>query len=220
MKFYEYGNKDNPAVIYIHGMGCDVLKSFKAPTELLQNDYRIILAALDGYDGEDSTFSTIAEQAQKIADFLKSNYCGIIYAVIGMSMGGFISLNLLCKNNIVAQKLILDSGYTDNLPLPKIIAKSVAWGFDCLTKDKHKKIVKQGMKMMMGYCFNKKDLYKNPSKQTIYNSEYACMTYPLADNITDLQSLDVTYIYGEKEKQMIKGMHTLKSFLPELKEVS
>ncbi len=220
MKFYEYGNKNNPAVLYIHGMGCDVLKSFQVPTEVLQKDYRIIAAALDGYDGEASAFSSIHEQAEKIATFLNKNYHGSVYAVIGMSMGGFIALDLLCRYGITAEKLLLDSGYTDNLPFAKLIASAVSWGFDCLLHDKHRRLVKSGMKMMMGYCFDKKDLHDNPSRQTIYNSEYACMTYTLPDNLGALQNCRVTYLYGEKEKQMIKGMHTLKAYLPDLEEIS
>ena len=42
MRFYEYGDKNSPTVVYIHGMGCDVLKSFKVPIEVMQSDYRII----------------------------------------------------------------------------------------------------------------------------------------------------------------------------------
>jgi len=220
MKFYEYGEKNNPPVVYIHGMGCDVLKSFKVPAEVLQEDYRIIAIALDGYDDTDSIFSSINEQSNKIAAFLKDNYNGRVYAVIGMSMGGFIALDLLCRHGITADKLILDSGYTDNLPFAKGIATAVSWGFDCLLHDKHRRIVKSGMKMMMGYCFDKKDLHDNPNRQTIYNSEYACMTYNLPDNIRKLRVLGVTYLYGNKEKQMMKGMRTLQSYLPNLKEMS
>ena len=220
MRFYEYGDKNSPTVVYIHGMGCDVLKSFKVPIEAMQRDYRIIAVSLDGYDGEASTFSTINNQAKKISEFLNKNYNGKVYAVIGMSMGGFIALDLLCRYGIKTEKLILDSGYTNTLPFAKGIAGAVSWGFDCLIHDRHSCLVKSGMKMMMGYCFDKKDLHDNPSRQTIYNSEYSCMTYKRPDNIRKLQACEVTYLYGEKEKQMIKGMRTLKTYLPNLQEIS
>lgn len=54
---------------------------------------------------------------------------GVAYAVLGMSMGGFIAIELLCKHPVKAEKLILDSGYMKPWKIAKPMAQIVASGF-------------------------------------------------------------------------------------------
>lgn len=49
--------------------------------------------------------------------------------------------------------------------------------------------------MVMGFCFRPEHLYPSATKETIYNSEYACLTYPLPDT-SPLVGLEVSYWYG------------------------
>ena len=81
MTFLEYGKKENPAVVLIHGMGCDGKTSFENVYESLKDKYRIILVCLDGYDNTGSIFNSISEESDKIAKFIEelSNFCNKSY---------------------------------------------------------------------------------------------------------------------------------------------
>lgn len=219
MKFFEYGKKENPAVLLIHGMGCSAINSFGMAKELLEDRYRIIIVALDGHDGENGDFSSIIEQAEKITSFIERSYNGRLNAVLGMSLGGFITLELICKHNIYVEKVIIESGYMNNLPFPKIIAGLAAWGFRSVVEDKNRIITRLGMRLIMGYCFSGEKLYFEASPKTIYNCEFSCLTYKLPDNLEKLKAVRLQYLYGAKEKFMINGMKTLKKYIPNLIEI-
>jgi pimeloyl-ACP methyl ester carboxylesterase len=176
----------------------------------------VILPLLDGYDGGDTVFTSIADQAQKIAVYLTEHHADRLYAAVGMSMGGFISLELFSRTKVHTEKLVLDSGYLCRMPFPKIVASVVSNGFYAIMHGSKSKIIRRSMLNMMGYCFRREDLYP-ASKQTIYNSEYTCLTYRLPENLKDIHAADIAYWYGSKEPYMIKGMKVLKQILPTMK---
>lgn len=122
MIFYENGQAQGPAILLIHGMGCNAGRSFAVPADLLGRVYHVITVDLDGYDGCGTTFTTIGDQADKLAAWLNSHCQGRLYACIGMSMGGFIAMDLACRHHIQISRLILDSGYV--APLPGLLAKT------------------------------------------------------------------------------------------------
>ena len=129
MTFYEIGDKGNPAVLLIHGMGCNSERSFSKPAKALSKKYRMIMVNLDGYDGKGTTFTTISDQAKKIAAFLHEQYEGKLYACVGMSMGGFIAMDLVCRYEMNIEHLVLDSGYVPPMPFAAIFSKLTADGF-------------------------------------------------------------------------------------------
>lgn len=219
MKFLTYGSAAAPAVLLIHGMGCAGEHSFQAAIPALVDTYRVIVPLLDGYDDGQTTFSTIARQAEQIARYLEAQGVPHLRAAVGMSMGGFVCLELLCRFDVRADKLILDSGYLNNLPCPRLVATVVAWGFSRLRRGKWKRLVGAGMDRMMGYQFRPRDLY-SASFDTIYHSELSCVTYPLPENLGSIHAREIEFWYGEKEPHIIAGMETLKRRLPDMKCVS
>lgn len=220
MRFNEFGKENKIKILLIHGMGCTGEHSFSSTIKRLENNYRVIVVSLDGYDEAKNKFISIEEEARKIAEYIKENQEDSIDVVLGMSMGGFIALDLLTKYDLKAKKLILDSGYLKpwNKISAKIFSKLVAKGFSSLIKGENKLFYKKGMKKIMGYVFKKEDLCEFASKETLINSEYSCLRYKL-ENIDVLNEINVEYWYGKKEKYMIKGMKFLKSKLSNLKEV-
>lgn len=218
MAFLEYGNASAPTIMLIHGMGMTAEGSFGYAVERLKDRYHILLPCLDGYDDTGSTFPSIEDQAAKIAAYLAENHGGRIHAVLGMSMGGFIAIELLCKHHVKAEKLILDSGYMNPWKIAKPMAYVVANGFMKLKDGKADIFTKSGMKMVMGFCFRPEDLYSSATKEIIYNSEYACLTYPLPD-ISPLTDTEGSYWYGSKEPFMIGGMKRLKALQTQMKTV-
>lgn len=219
MKFLTYGSAAAPAVLLIHGMGCGGEHSFQAVIPALADTYRVIVPLLDGYDGGETIFSTIQNQAEKIARYLEAQGSTHLYAAVGMSMGGFICLELFCRFDVRTDKLILDSGYLNNLPCSRLVSTVTAWGFGALRRGKWKRVVDAGMGKIMGYRFRAEDLYP-ASFGTIYQSELSCITYPLPEDLEAIRAGEVEFWYGEKEPHMIAGMETLKKRLPGMKCVS
>lgn len=218
MKFLEYGNASAPTILMIHGMGMTAECSFGYAVEHLKDRYHILLACLDGYDDTGSTFTSIKNQAAQIADYLAKNHDGKVFTVLGMSMGGFIAIELLCRHPVKAKKLILDSGYMKPWKIASPMAHIVADGFMKLKDGKADFFTKSSMKMVMGFCFRPEHLYAPATKETIYNSEYACLTYSLPDT-APLAGIEVSYWYGSREPFMIGGMEKLKTMLPQMKTV-
>ncbi len=218
MEFLTYGEKSNPAILLIHGMGCTAEKSFSSARKKLERRYHVIMPCLDGYDGTSGAFHSIAEQAEKIAAYLKETDTERLHMVLGMSMGGFIAMVLLCKYAVTTNTFILDSGYLKNQRFAKPVAAFVARGFSKLIVGKDNAFIRGAMKRMMGFSFRKKDLCASAKKETIYNSEYTCLTYQLPD-LTRLASTKLQYWYGSREPYMIEGMQVLKKHMPHMEEI-
>ena len=104
MKFIEEGLKDAPVIMLIHGMGCSGEHSFRNTVKKLKNEYRTIIVCLDGYDSSEVPFSSISNQSEKIANYVIEKYNGKMHFILGMSMGGFITIDLLSRFNIECDK--------------------------------------------------------------------------------------------------------------------
>lgn len=220
MKFIASGKKGQPVILLIHGMGCTGEHSFSSAARQLEGNYRVVIVCLDGYDEPNTTFTTIYEQAEKIASYITNECEGSIHTILGMSMGGIIALELLTKYDIKIKKLILDSGYLKpwNKICAKIMSVMVASGFDSIIKGNDRLIYRAGMNYTMGYCFKSTDLCEFASKETLKKSEYSCLTYNLPD-LEILKRITVEYWHGKKERYMIAGMKFLKEKIPNMKEI-
>ena len=217
MTFYEIGDKGNPAVLLIHGMGCNSERSFSKPAKALSKKYRMIMVNLDGYDGKGTTFTTISDQAKKIAAFLHEQYEGKLYACVGMSMGGFIAMDLVCRYEMNIEHLVLDSGYVPTMPFAAIFSKLTADGFMQLLRRYPSLFTVHAMEYLMAYVFRKEQLYPDASWRTIYNSEYSCMTWQIPDNLEILNRPSTIFLHGGKEKFIKRGARVLKKRLPEMR---
>lgn len=89
MLFNEFGLKENPPVLLLHGM----LQDWHTEYEMLkglEKYYRLIIPAQDGlYDGS-GDFTSFADQARQIEEYLDKNYGGKIHGAYGASQGGLI----------------------------------------------------------------------------------------------------------------------------------
>ena len=74
MEFHEYGRADAPAVLVMHGM-MQHWRSMHALLSSLADQYRLIFAAMDGFYEGSSDFTTFADQARQIEEYVQAN-CG------------------------------------------------------------------------------------------------------------------------------------------------
>jgi len=110
MLFKEYGEKDKPTLLLMHGMLQEASTMYEK-LRPLEGDYRLIIPTMDGMYPNSPTFTCFSEQCRKIEEYIKQNYNGKIYGVYGISQGATILSELLARNNIDIEKAVLDGVY-------------------------------------------------------------------------------------------------------------
>ena len=123
MKFQEYGQKQNDAILLLHGGGLSWW-NFREAAELLQDKFRIILPILDGHAGSDRPFTTIEENASEIISFIDEYLNGHVLLIGGLSLGGQVLLEMLsqrkniCSYALVESAAVIPSKLTNALIAP------------------------------------------------------------------------------------------------------
>lgn len=71
MIFKEFGNKNMPTIVFIHGGGLSWW-SWKRHIEALKNDYFIVAPIIDGHgEAGDTTFISIQKSAEQVIEYIK-----------------------------------------------------------------------------------------------------------------------------------------------------
>ena len=123
MIFKEFGNKNMPVIIFIHGGGLSWW-SWKPQIEVLQKNYRIITPIIDGHgDACDTTFVSIKESAEQVIKYIKENCNGKIFALCGLSIGAQIIVEILSKESDITENAVIESALV--YPIKMVIALTV-----------------------------------------------------------------------------------------------
>ena len=110
MQFHEYGEKENPTLLVMHGMICDWRK-FRELFMPLETDYRVIYPAMDGcYDGAPD-FRSFADECDEIERYVTENHDGRLDAAVGVSQGATLMAILASRRVVSIGKAILDGVY-------------------------------------------------------------------------------------------------------------
>lgn len=114
MKVYSFGNESSPAIMLLPGTFCHWKSNFEAVIPLLAKNYHVLCVSYDGFDEtEDTQFSTMIEETEKIEAYISEHLNGHIKAAYGCSLGGsFVGL-LVARNNIHMDYGILGSSDLD-----------------------------------------------------------------------------------------------------------
>ena len=117
MNFKILGNKENPVLMLIPGLGVSY-EIFIPLISILENDFHIIAVEVDGFIlGKHSRFTSIDNQASQIIDYIKANHNGSIDFAYGLSLGGKILSRVLERDEIVINHAVMDAAPL--LPLPE-----------------------------------------------------------------------------------------------------
>lgn len=94
MKFYEFGNKENPSIMLLPGTCCHWKNNFGPVIDGLMENFYVICASYDGFDETEQTeFPDMITEVEKIENYIKKELNGTIHAVYGCSLGGsFVGL--------------------------------------------------------------------------------------------------------------------------------
>lgn len=109
MIFKEYGDRDKPIIIFIHGGGLSDWM-WKEQVAFFQNDYHTVTPVLDGHGEEaEVLYQSISKSAGQVVEYIHEYCGGKVFALCGLSVGAQITVEILslCKN--ITQKAVIES---------------------------------------------------------------------------------------------------------------
>ena len=208
MNYIEYGKENRDVIVLLHG-GSLSWWNYKEVAEMLQRDYRVILPILDGHAGSDRAFTTIADNAAELIEFINREFGGSVLLIGGLSLGGQILLEVLsqckdiCKYAIVESALVVPSKFLYSMIKP-------AFG-TCYSLIRYKWFSKLQFKSLR----IKPDLFDEYYKDTCGISKNDMISflqensvYSMKESIKDCVA-KVHIFVGEKENQKMKKSATM-----------
>ena len=212
MKFHEFGDKNLPSILLIHGGGSSWW-NYLRQARILSEEYRVILPTLNGH-GEEYHLDYVSteDSALEILDYIKANCGGKLLAIGGVSLGGQIAMELLSLDSEIAEKAIIDGSLC--IPQPRLAKISIflvsLFGKLMFSKSSCKFQLSLMNKFypQLAYPdeiknYYMEDLPRTPIKTlvTIYKTYMG--HYKLNSRISKSKA-QVLYIYGKKELKCVK----------------
>lgn len=218
MLFNEFGNIDNLPVLLLHGM----MQDWRSEYELLkplEENYRLIIPAQDGFYDGSGDFTSFADQARQIEEYIHKNYGGKVHGAYGASQGGLMLTELLTRNKVNLGTVIMDGCYVAHQG--KLSGKVSAWMFKKLKNTgKLPSLIMVTMKLM---GLKKEDLsmmdslYMKASDISVDRNFIENYTYHTRPEIAKNKTM-VHLWCGSKEPYAIKSHNILKRYLKNYKE--
>lgn len=220
MLFKEFGSKENPVVLLLHGMMQDWHSEYEM-LKPLENHYRLIVPAQDGFYDGSKDFTTFADQAKQIEEYVQQNYGGKVHGAYGASQGGLMLTELLTRNRISLGTVIMDGCYVAHQG--KIAGIVTAWMFKKYKNTGKFPVIINLMMKLMGTTLEEmlegmeNSLYMNASDVTINRNFVENYTYRTRPEIANSETM--VYLWcGSKEPYALKSHKELKQYLKHYEE--
>jgi pimeloyl-ACP methyl ester carboxylesterase len=223
MLFNEFGSKENPAILLMHGM----LQDWHSLWEILkplEGKYRVIVPAMDGMYDNSPDFTTFADQCRQIEAFVDENYGGKLRGVYGLSQGAAVMSELLARGNIKIDIAVFDGVYVVHQgKLAAYVVMKMFWSM-CRNNGKLPvalRIFRRFMQMRMGRKPNKSlnlsIIYQSVSYESMKRNLYENYTYRVNPKLKDTDTK--VYLWcGSKEPYALKSQKILKKYLKNYEE--
>ena len=216
MIFDTYGDKTLPSLILIHGMANTAQSCYGRIIPYL-SDYHVILCEVDGHtDKETGLFISIEDCCEKIEKYVIRNLEGKVYGLSGFSMGGTIAVELMARNNISIEKVILDAAFCVKMGvLTPIYTSMFCWALHKIQSGKTIPTIMVESVMGKGNSGIVNTFYKNVEMQSIRNACRDVYRYEISGEISDFSG-EVTFWHGSNEPYPRKTVKLLKKYLPRM----
>jgi pimeloyl-ACP methyl ester carboxylesterase len=117
MEFHIYGEKANPTLLLLPGLGVSH-EIFLPLVELLKESFHIVTADIDGFlIGKPSRFTSVDDQAAQVNRYVQEHFDGKLDVAYGLSLGGKILSRMMERSEIAISHAVMDAAPL--LPLPK-----------------------------------------------------------------------------------------------------
>lgn len=107
MEVREFGKENSVKIVLIPGNMMS-WRQFEGVIPLLKKDFHVIAVSTDGYDGTgETTFTTSAQSAEKLEDYIRTHLHGHIDLILGESFGSATAAVLFHRQKVKADSLIM-----------------------------------------------------------------------------------------------------------------
>ena len=111
--FGNYGDKKNPEVLFIHGlMGSST--SFDEIINSLINEYYVTAIDLPGHGKSNLNINFTIEELSNVVEMFIEDKFDEEFSIVGYSLGGTITNNLLSKNLNINSAVLIDPWFSNN----------------------------------------------------------------------------------------------------------
>lgn len=220
MLFNEFGDKDKPVVLCLHGM----LQDWHTEYELvkpLETDFRLIIPAMNGMYVDSPEFTNFADQCEEMESYIHENYGGYIHGVFGCSQGATVLSELLARNKVKVDVAVLDGIY---LAHQGNLAAWFGYKVFCKVKNEGGKFPKSMNIVMNLMGLKEEDLqmfdaicWDVLSDTSLKNNLYENYNYHVNTDIKNTNTR-IHLWCGEKEPYAIKSHNILKKYLANYEE--
>lgn len=187
----------------------------------LENEYRLIVPALPGYDpDEKDDFTSVEKIAETLIDWLSEKGITDLACVYGCSMGGSIVVRMLIDKRIRIDRAVIDGGVTP-YELPWIVTRFIALKDFLLISTGKLGGIKLLEKAFATDELSEEDItyaakvLKMISYKTIWNTFDSCNNFKMPDVITtDCKTIE--YWCADKEiKERKPDMEYIRKHFPQ-----
>ena len=213
MKFKEFGDKNLPTFIMLHGGGLSWW-SMEKVIDLLKDKFHIVTPIIDGH-GEDggTEFNSIEDSALKLINYIDKNYEGKVFAISGLSIGGQIVAEILSKRYDITEYAIIESALVYPMKFTsKMIYPMYNLTFTFIKKRWFAKLQTKILCVDNGLFEKYYEDSLKMSKQSLINMSLSNANYRLDESIKNTKA-EVLIIVGGKELKLIKKSAERLNFL-------
>ena len=218
MNFLCFGNKNNPSILFIHGMASTATLCY-GPILKQFSDYYVILAEVDGHSQQTSKLVSLEKNCDEIEQYITNNLSGHLYCLSGFSMGATMAVEIIGRGNINVAKTHLDSAFLIKMGL---LTKPYEYAFcKAIKRIQNGKAIP---KFMMDAAIGKDNnsviemLYPNITADTIKTACEFVYKYNIPERIRSYKGT-VLFWRGSNEQYPRKNAALLKKYLPDLIDI-
>ncbi|MGV8906281.1 MAG: alpha/beta fold hydrolase [Acetobacterium sp.] len=204
MQYKTFGNKNNPAMVFLHG-GALSWWSWKKQIDFFQKDYFVVAAIIDGHgDDWETPFISIENSAEKLLAYINENCGGRVFAICGLSIGAQIVVEILSLRTDLADYAVIESALV--VPIKKTVDL-----MSPLYKLSYKLIKKRWFAKLQAKTLNvPEDLFENyfvdssrMSKESLINMIKSNGSYAIPNALGNTKAKTLILV-GEKELGIMK----------------
>lgn len=212
MNFHEFGDKNLPHIMLIHGGG-NAWWNYLRQARALSLCYHVILPTLDGH-GEEYQIDYISteDSAKKIIEYINTNCGGYLFGLCGVSLGGQIVIEILSQKPDITKKVIIDGSICYPQPMMakycitminiffKMMFSEISckWQISFLNRFMPKFRFTQEIS---NYYIQDMPKIRKDTLITMYHTYMG--SYHIKDSIKNTTA-DIIYCYGSREMKCVK----------------
>ncbi|BCC18523.1 TPA: alpha/beta hydrolase [Bacillus paranthracis] len=209
MIFKEFGNKNMPVIIFLHGGGLSWW-SFKPQIEALKKEYYIVTPIIDGHgDDWNNTFVSIKESAEQVINYIKENCNGKVFAICGLSIGAQIVVEIISQECDITENAVIESALV--YPMKMAVTLTVPMYNVCYGLIKKRWYAKLQAKTLNVPDELFETYYEDSSrmtKETLINITKSNGDYSIPSTLCKTKAKTLILV-GEKELSIMKKSATL-----------